>query len=119
MSSKGKRYTTAHFIKAIPGSGGIVAVIAQTVGCTWHTAKHWIDNYATVAQAYADECEQMADVAESVLVKSIQGGDVADAKWFLSRIRRGKYATKTETDITTDGEPLTIQYTGNVSPDEL
>ena len=124
-----RKYCTKDFIDAIPNSGGIISTIAKRVQCNWSTADHWIKTKPTVAKAYADECESVGDLAESVVFRNIQlaskqqkdgeSADTADAKWYLSRIRREKYATRTETDHTTDGKPIAINFTGNVSPDEL
>lgn len=98
-------YTARQFIDAIPGTGGIISAIAKRVGCDWTTAKKYIYEYPTIKQAYDDECEAVADMAESVLIQSIKAGDTADAKWYLSRIRRGKYAERHEV-TGADGEKL-------------
>ncbi len=82
-------YRAEQFIKAIPGSGGIVTTIAQRVDCDWHTAKKYIDTMPTVQQAYMDECEVVLDRAESVLITSINEGDSSDAKWYLTK--KGKH----------------------------
>ena len=90
-------FTAKQFIDAIPGSGGIVTTISKRVGCTWHTAKKYINEYVTVKAAYDDECEAILDLAESTVLKNIKDGDSADAKWYLSR--KGKprgYADKQE-----------------------
>jgi len=86
----GERYTAQNFIAAIPGTGGIVSVIARKVGCEWETAKKYIDTYPTVRAAYDAECEAMLDLAESAVLRNIklaaQGeGDTADAKWYLTK----------------------------------
>jgi len=78
-------FTAKQFIDAIPGSGGIVTTISKRVGCTWHTAKKYINEYVTVKAAYDDECEAILDLAESTVLKNIKDGDSADAKWYLSR----------------------------------
>jgi hypothetical protein len=65
------QFKAQEFIDAIPGTGGIITKIAAKVGCSWHTAKKYIDNYATVLQAYNDECEKVLDMAESVVIKKI------------------------------------------------
>lgn len=81
----GDHYKAEQFISAIPGSGGIVTTIAKRVGCEWHTAKKYITNYATVTQAYTDECEKVLDAAESVVVGNIvESKDVQTAKWYLT-----------------------------------
>ena len=78
-------YTAEQFIKAMPKSGGIISTIAERVGCKWHTAHKYIKEKPTVARAYADECERVTDAAESVVIKRIQAGDSADAKWWLTK----------------------------------
>lgn len=99
-------YTAQQFINAMPGSGGIIATIAKRVGCDWHTAKKYITEYATVKIAYEAECETIDDMAESTIIKSIQDGNTQDAKWWLARKRREKFATLEHKDITTGGEKL-------------
>ena len=86
---KPKQYTASQFIDAIKNSGGIVSTIAARVGCDWYTAKRYIDGMPTVAQAYADECEAVLDLAESKLIMSIKDGNTQDAKWLLSK--KGKH----------------------------
>ena len=85
MGRRKKQYPASDFIKAIPGTGGIIATIAKRVGCDWWTAKRAIDRYPTVSAAYSDECETVNDLAESTLIKSIKDGDVAAAKWWLTK----------------------------------
>jgi len=110
------QYKAADFIEAIKGSGGIVSTIARRVSCQWHTAKKYIDNYATVAQAYEDERASNRDMAHSVLVRNIQLAlkaqeetgkpvDSSDAKWYLSRLDP-EFKPKQEQDITSGGEQI-------------
>lgn len=95
-------YTAQQFIDNIPGSGGIIATIANRVGCTWHTAKKYITEMPTVAAAYADEIETVNDVAESTLIRAIKDGDVASAKWWLTKKRKEQF-----------GEALDLTSAGN------
>ena len=118
MSKQGQHngYKASDFINAIPGSGGIITTIAGRVGCSWHTAKKYIETMPTVKAAYDDECESVLDMAEGVLLKGIKSGDTSDAKWYLSRKgkRRG-YADKLELDH--DGD-MTIHLTWGESEDD-
>lgn len=109
-----RRYKAQDFIDAIPTSGGIVSTIAERVGCDWHTVKAWLDKSSTVRTAYDAECEAVSDMAENVLFQRIKEGDEATAKWWLSRIRRGKFAERTELTGAED-EPLhvVIRYARN------
>lgn len=97
-------YTAKQFINAIPGSGGIIATIAKRVGCDWHTAKKYITQYATVKQAYEDECEEINDMVVSVILKSIKEGNTQDAKWWASRKRKAEFGDSI--DVTSGGQPI-------------
>ena len=65
-------YKAQDFIDAIPGSGGVISTIARRVGCDWNTAKKYVTEYTTVADAYQQEVEQNLDVAESVVITNIK-----------------------------------------------
>ena len=103
----GQRFTNKQFETAITGSGGIIATIARRVGCSWHTAQTRIDKSPALSQMFEDEASTIDDLAESVVIRSMQEGDVGTAKWWLERRRRGKYATRVETELSgKDGEPI-------------
>jgi len=97
-------YTVQQFIKAIPGSGGIIATIAERVGCSWNTAKKYVDTKPTVSEVYQDECERIDDMAVSIVLKAIREGDVSTAKWWLSKKRRQTFGENI--DISSTGEPI-------------
>ena len=103
------QYKAQQFIDAIPGSGGIISVIAQRVGCAWHTAQKYIQEYATVADAYADETEGIIDLAESTVLKAIKGGDVSAAKWYLTTKGKDRGYTERREYAGADGDALTIR----------
>lgn len=126
------QYKAEEFIRAIKGSGGIISVIAANVGCTWHTARKYINDYVTVQQAYQDECERVADTAESIVIRNIQFAakeqadtekpvDSGDAKWWLSRKAKGRgYADKQEVEHTgADGEAIPIRVIGGINLDDV
>ena len=115
----GKQFTQEQFKKAIPGSGGIIATIAKRVGCSWHTAQTYIRDTPTLAQIYENEANTVDDLAESVVIKAMQRGDINAAKWWLERRRRAKFATRVETELSgKDGGPLTIAVV-NVDVDKV
>lgn len=78
-----KQFTAKQFIKAIPGTGGIISALADKVGCGWHTAKRYIEDYVTVAEAWDAERNKITDKARHNIVKSIHGGDLQMSKWWL------------------------------------
>ena len=116
-------YKAQQFIDVIPGTGGIVTKIAAAVGCSWHTAKKYIDTYPTIGQAYDDECETVLDVAESVIIKKLTEQDEQTAKWYLAMkgTRRG-YAQKQKIEHTGSGDKgqLLVSFVdSNTKPDDV
>ena len=82
-NGKNGKYTAQQFIDAIPGTGGVVSAIADSVGCAWNTAKKYLDEYATVNQAWQNERNRITDKAEHNIVGAIKGGDLQMSKWWL------------------------------------
>jgi hypothetical protein len=118
---KYNHYSVKKFIEAIPGTGGIISAIAKKVGCSWHTAKKYIRTYATIRQAYNDECEAILDMAEQTLLKSIKEGNTGDARWYLARKGRKRgYILETEIkqDVTSGGEPIIGNMISVISHDD-
>ncbi len=76
-------YTAGQFIKAIKGSGGVISAIADAVGCDWHTARKYIDQYPTVKEAWENERQRITDRARHNIIKSIGDGDLQMSKWWL------------------------------------
>lgn len=76
-------YTAEQFIKAIPGTGGVIGLLADNMGCKWHTAKKYVTEYATVKAAWEDECNRVTDRAKHNLIKAIHGGDLQISKWWM------------------------------------
>lgn len=106
---KGNHYTTEQFIKAIPGTGGIITTIAKKVGCDWYTAKKFITQYATVQAAYQAERETVKDDVESALIVGAKGGEPWAVKYYLSTQAKDRgYAEKQEIDLVSGGESLGV-----------
>ena len=103
-------YKAQQFIDAIPNSGGIITTIADRVGCTWHTAKKHIDSQPTVAQAYANECEKITDMAETVLFKSIKAEDAWAVKYYLSTKGKHRGYVERQELAGVKNEPLVVEY---------
>lgn len=78
------KYTAAEFIAAIADTGGIISVIARNVGCDWHTAKRYIENHATVREAWEAERHSVTDRARhNILVAITDDKDLPLSKWWL------------------------------------
>lgn len=115
MSGK-PQYTAAQFIEAVPGSGGLISVIAAKIGCSWQTAKKYIETMPTIKTVYDDECAKVDDLAVKTVIDSMRGGDVGTAKWWLAKKRREEFGDNL--DITTGGKKITIiEIVRNEAPD--
>ena len=68
---------------AIADSGGIIATIAERLGCEWHTAKSYIEKYEETKAAYETESESVIDLAESKLIENIQANDNTAILFYL------------------------------------
>lgn len=112
MRTQRPLFTTDQFLTAIPGSAGIITLIAKRVGCDWHTAKKWITTRPTIQKAYDDECESVLDMAESKLFEAVNTGDLQAVKYLLST--KGKRRGYTErTEVTgADGGAIIINWDG-------
>jgi len=88
-------FTAKKFIEEIPGTGGVISVIAQRVGCCWHTAKKYIEEKPTVKQAYDNEKHAVDDKAKSNIYGAIAKGDLETSKWWV-RMKLGDEFAPTE-----------------------
>ncbi len=85
------RFTKEQVLEAIRDSGGIVSAVARKLECDWNTARKYISKWQETRDAFAAERERVLDVAETVVIRALEAGDVGVAKWLLSRLggRRG------------------------------
>ena len=68
-------YTKEQVLKAIEGSYGIISQTARALGCSWATARKYINRWAETRQAYADEDERALDFTEGQMLAAIKAGD--------------------------------------------
>lgn len=108
--------TVGEIIQAVKGSGGIKASIANRLGVHRHTITRYIEKYTTVREAYDNEVELIGDLAEAVIQKSIQSGDIDTAKWY-ARMKLKDRGYSEKYDIAGEVEHRLKGYV-NVSPDD-
>jgi hypothetical protein len=108
--AQGAQYSAQQFIDAIPGTGGVVSALAEKVGCAWHTAKKYIDNYATVRAAWEAERSRITDIAENNIIKALKAGDLSMSKWWL-QVMREEFTPREKREIVGEGGgPLIVEY---------
>ena len=103
-------YTAKQFIDAIPNTGGVISDIAKKVGCSWHTAKKYIEEYSTVQEAYQAEKNRITDRARNNIIKAIERNDLQMSKWWL-QVMDDEFVPRQRTEVTgRDGEPVEIVF---------
>lgn len=80
-----KGITEEQITAALFAAGGVIAHAARKLGCGRKNLRERIDNNATLLQAELEAGERVLDLAESVVLKAINKGDVQAARWFLDR----------------------------------
>jgi hypothetical protein len=99
----GQPLTVQQFLDAIPGTGGIITAIAKRVGCTWHTARKYIDRHPSVRAAYDAECESVLDLAEAKTIEAIRDGDGTMIRYYLSTKGKSRgYSERTQIEALGD-----------------
>lgn len=108
----GNNQFKAHqFIDAMPGTFGIVTAIARKVGCSWMTAKKYIDSYPTVNQAWRAEREKALDLTETKAIEAINAGDGPMIRYFLSTQGKNRGYTERREITGADGKSFSIKLT--------
>jgi len=103
-------YTAKQFIDAIPKTGGVISDIAKKVGCSWHTAKKYIEEYTTVQEAYQAEKNRITDIARNNIIKAIERNDLQMSKWWL-QVMDTEFVPKSSMDIQSEGEvTVRVEY---------
>lgn len=91
----GKGYTKKQVLEAIETSGGVMAVVQRRLGCaSWETARKYVEKWKETQAAFLAESCIINDLARSVVIKDIQGGNVQTAKWWLERRVREEFSDK-------------------------
>ena len=102
------KYSARKFVEAIPGTGGIISDIADKVGCKWHTAKKYIDEYQTVKDAYDEELARVNDIAKNNIITAIKRKDLQTSKWWL-QVKDKDFMPKSAHELTgAEGNELKI-----------
>lgn len=99
-----KNYEITDIKKAIEDSGGNISIIAERLGCEWHTAKTYIEKSEETKAAYEAETESVIDLAESKLIENIQANDNTAIIFYLkTKGKKRGYIEKTE-----------VEHSGNI-----
>lgn len=101
-------------LNAIKGSYGIVLTVAKKLGCESRTAKKLIDRWEETRAAFEDEGDHILDISENQVYKAVLEGDIATAKWILSRKGKHRGWNEDNTLKLSNAEPLNINLGGEM-----
>ncbi len=92
-----QRFTAQQIIDAIPSTGGIMALVAQKLGCDRVTIWRYAKRYSTVRLALEQADEAATDMAEAKALLLINSGYWPTIKYRLSTKGKNRgYTTRTE-----------------------
>jgi len=78
-----EKYTAQQMIDAIQDAKGILAAAARKIGCSRTTVHRYVNNYATVKDAYEEANETNIDFVESKLMEQVNSGNITAIIFFL------------------------------------
>ena len=79
-----RHFDETEVVAAVTGSGGILRLIAEKLGCDRTTIGRWRDRSKAVSKAIKDERESNLDVAESKLIEAVKEGKPWAVRFYLS-----------------------------------
>lgn len=82
VTERKKKHTIEEVITAIQGSLGIKHRIAQKLNIHRNTVELYLKRWEGAREAYNNEVNTVGDMAESVIIRSIQKEEVETAKWY-------------------------------------
>lgn len=95
-----KDYTQEQVCAATKDSYGIISRVAINLGCTWGTARRYIDMYPEAKALFSEEAERVLDVAETKVIQAINANDIQTAKWYLGMKGQERgYSDRREVDL--------------------
>jgi len=122
-----RKVTEKQLLEAIIGSKGIIKNVRNKLmeirgdKIAWNTVKVKIEEREAATKALSAEIEMTLDMAENVINKAIESGDIATAKWYLRMKGKSRGYEDTATVKLDAGDPLNICFSGieDVTESEL
>ena len=99
------KHTIEEVLAAIQGSFGIKHRIAQKLNVHRNTVDLYLKRWEGAREAYHNEVNTVGDMAESVIIRSIQKEEVETAKWYARMKLKDRGYTEA-VDATSGGKSL-------------
>lgn len=102
-----KKFSRVQVIKALKATGGFITHAAKELGCNYRTIENYIREDPSIAVENEQIRENRLDIAESVVVNTMEGEDVKVAldasKFYLKyKGRQRGYIKATKVEISED-----------------
>lgn len=109
------------FLKAMQGTGGIIAKIAENLNVQRVTVKALLSRpeWKDVRDHWELVCEEPDDAAENTLYKAILAGDWKAAAWWLEKRRKDKYGMETKVTHAGTVKTMNMNLNANIPFDTL
>jgi hypothetical protein len=100
---KNGKVTKSRALEAVPGSGGIRAVVANNIGVSWQHIYRLQEKWPELKKAIDDEREALVDEAESALLRGIRERNTAMIIFTLKTLGRKRgWIERAGVDATVD-----------------
>ena len=83
---RNKEFTAQEVIKAMKGTGGILSVVSDKLGCSSKTVQNYIKEYPTIKEAWISERLRLRAAAEMTIVNKVKGGDLKAAMFIINQL---------------------------------
>jgi hypothetical protein len=102
-----KKFTRQQIIDALKATGGFITHAAKELGCCYVTIENYINDDPSIAVENAQIKENRLDIAESVVVETMEGSDIKEAmnaaKFYLKYKGRNRgYIKHQKIEVTDD-----------------
>jgi len=118
---RNSRITIKELLPAIKGSRAFISVVAERLGCDWHTADKAIRRFPAAIRALEDEKETALDFVEGKAFSRIAEGDGAMIRFYLAtkgKARGFTYDEKADKFTDETDTELTINIVDGVKNDD-
>lgn len=117
--SRPQEFTVQQILDAIPGTGGIAALVAKKLGCDRATVCRYAKRYVTIREALRQEDEGLTDRAEVKAATLIDAGHWPAILHRLSTKGRDRgYVTRQETEVSGKVEVSLAELVAKVAKED-
>lgn len=86
----------------------MVSIVADKLGCDWHTAKKYIEKWDETQHAFSAQTERVTDAAENNLINALNDGEQWAVKfWLTTKGKKRGFNERVEVSGE-DGGPIPI-----------